>query len=177
MTPVAQIHGFPTFWVIFGPDLVHTPALFSSEYYRYSLSPYVFRVSQCVALSGECLTLLVLTLGQLKEPSVQSDYWGLMRVLNVRGNCRNLLGFPISRRPLPHHSAETVKGLFSYSGVSERGVRDPPSYAPQGPPQVGVSQDYVGNLLRVSQLKLPSRSFRPILPVVILYFTYTPPPP
>ena len=33
---------------------------------------------------------------------------------------------------------------------------------PQGPPKLGVSQDYVGSMLLVSQLKLPSHSYRAI---------------
>ena len=35
-------------------------------------------------------------------------------------------------------------------------------YTPQGPPKLGVSQDYAGSMLLVSQLRLPSRSYRAI---------------
>ena len=47
-------------------------------------------LSPLMVAPGECLTPMVLTLGSLKEPSVQSDYWSLRRVSNVQGKGHRL---------------------------------------------------------------------------------------
>ena len=50
---------------------------------------------------------LVPTLGWLKEPSVQSDCWGLTRVSNVKGKCQLEEG----KRPPPPRQ-ESASGLY-----------------------------------------------------------------